>query len=212
MDNITPNQAIPDWQIRLNQTNEILKRCAELSRYNFKQLAILDRQVKETGRQMKETDRQMKETDRKFKELAENFTSQVGHLIEGLVEPEAHRVFRKAGFNIEGSLQQAKKKRNGKEMEADLILFGDECTIVVETKLNCTDKKIDHFLNQMEIYRDLFGDLPFTKSKVYAAIAAVRFEAQSDKYAQEHGLMVIRAKENKLFTLDKVKPEDLRLF
>lgn len=49
-------------------------------------------------------------------------------------------------------------------------------------------------------------------SIVYAAIAAVRFEAQSDKYAQEHGLMVIRARENKLFSLDKVKPEELRLF
>lgn len=41
-------------------------------------------------------------------------------------------------------------------------------------------------------------------SIVYAAIAAVRFEGQSDKYAQEHGLMVIRARENKLFSLDKV--------
>ena len=72
--------------------------------------------IHETSIQMKETDRRMKESDLKFekmreelKELSTRFTSQSGHIIEGLMEPSAIKISRNV---VTTSIAAGKISRN----------------------------------------------------------------------------------------------------
>ena len=46
--------------------------------------------------QIKETSAQMKETDRKLKELSTRFTTTIGNLTEGLLDPATLKLFQDA--------------------------------------------------------------------------------------------------------------------
>lgn len=95
-------------------------------------------QMKETDRRMQETDRRMQETDRKFekmreelRELSIRFTSQSGHIIEGLMEPSAIKIFQERGYDINRCWKNFKKynKSVGRKLEEDLLLLDDNIAI-----------------------------------------------------------------------------------
>lgn len=95
-------------------------------------------QMKETDRRMQETDRRMQETDRKFekmreelRELSTRFTSQSGHIIEGLMEPSAIKIFQERGYDINRCWKNFKKynKSVGSKLEVDLLLLDDNIAI-----------------------------------------------------------------------------------
>ena len=76
--------------------NEILTTQQELSWEDVKK-AILA------------TSEQMKETDRKMKEMEYRFFSQAGHIIEGLMEPSAIKMFQEKGYDIDCCYKNFKK-------------------------------------------------------------------------------------------------------
>lgn len=154
----------------------------------------------------------MKETDRKMKELNSQFISQSGHIVEGLMEPAALNLFKAAGFDIVRCWKEMKgtSKTTGKKMEVDLFYHDTTEAVAVEVKINCTKQKVDHFIEQMTHFKEIFDQ--FADVKVYAAIAALNFERGADKYAAEKGLFVIRVSDNDVFTLDAAKKEDRMYF
>ena len=101
-----------DWSALSKDMREI----HEMFKENERRMKETDRQMKETDRQMKDTDRRMKETDRQLKEtkelikaLSTKFTSQSGHILEGLMEPSAIRMFQERGYNINRCWKNFKK-------------------------------------------------------------------------------------------------------
>lgn len=64
-----------------------------------------ERLIKELRENGKEIDRRMEESDRKLKErmneLNSQFISQSGHIIEGLMEPSAMKMFQDKGYDID---------------------------------------------------------------------------------------------------------------
>ena len=76
----------------------------------------------------------MRETDKRIKELTEQFTSTTGHISEGLIAPAAVKIFQKAGFNIDRSYcnLRRKNKLNQLEMEVDQLLLDDTLVIAPE--------------------------------------------------------------------------------
>lgn len=169
-------------------------------------------QMRETDRRMHETNRQMKETDRKYREFATRFTSQSGHIVEGLMEPSALRIFQNAGFDIDKCWKEMKGKNKslGIKMEVDLFLHDTTESIAVEVKINCTKDDIDHFIEQMGKFKLIFPELAHIK--VYLAIASINFDRDADKYASEKGLFVIRVSEDDIFTLDSADKSKMIFF
>ena len=184
------------------------RRMAETDR----QMKETYQQMKETDRQMKETDRQMKETDRKLKELANRFTSQSGHIIEGLMEPSALRIFQDAGYDVDRCTKNYKIhiKATGQKAEYDVILLDNTVVIVVEVKINCTKTDVDDFIKHMIPFRELFPEAG--SKEVLGAMAAINYERGADRYAHEQGLFVIRVSDNDIFSLDDTSGNEMRKF
>ena len=168
-----------------------------------------DRLIKETDQLIKETDRQMKESDLKFKEMREElrelstrFTSQSGHIIEGLMEPSAIKIFQDRGYDINRCWKNFKKynKSVGRKLEVDLLLLDDDIAIIVEVKINCTCRDVDHFIEQMRHFKEVCPE--YADKKILLSMAAVNYERDSDKHAKDLGLFVIRVTNDNIFSLD----------
>ena len=87
------------------------------------QLKETDRLIKELREEHKEMDRRMEESDQKLKErmneLNSQFISQSGHIIEGLMEPSAMKMFKDNGYDIDRCWKNFSKydKSMGKKLE-----------------------------------------------------------------------------------------------
>ena len=158
----------------------------------------------ETRLQMQETDRRMQETDRRMKELQGLFTTQWGKLIEALTRPAALKLFRNIGIDI---THEYKEARSGEyatgAMEVDVILCNTTEAVAVEVKTTCKVSDVQYFMKQMEHFKETFH--PFAQYKVYPAIAALKYDEQSDLYALKQGLFVLHVVGEDLFSLTEPK-------
>ena len=167
--------------------------------------------VRETSEQMKETDRRMKETDRKMKQLFDQFTTQWGRVLEEVTKPAALKLFKEIGIEIEHVFQESRhRKREEDEMEADVILVNTTAVVVVEVKTTLKTNDVDYFLKQMEKFKELFRE--FKDRTVYVAVAAIKFDSDSDVYARKKGVFVLRCNGESIFALDNVPEEKRRRF
>ena len=168
-----------------------------------------------TIKTVEETTEACKDNKQRIRELSDQFISQSGHIVEGLMEPAAMNLFKAAGFEIRGCWKEMKstiKLPSGKQKKVEIDLYYHDTAeaIAVEVKINCTKEKVDHFIEQMRKFKEFFPRLKDTK--VYAAVAALNYERDADQYAAEQGLYVIRVSDNDVFTLDAANKEDRRVF
>lgn len=220
MESIQTNQsASSDWMAQIQSIRDINRETALMLKEQDKWIEKHNRWIeehnlwsKEQDRRMAETDRQMKETDRKLKELANRFTSQSGHIIEGLMEPSALRIFQDAGYDVDRCTKNYKIhiKATGQKAEYDVILLDNTVVIVVEVKINCTKTDVDDFIKHMIPFRELFPEAG--SKEVLGAMAAINYERDADRYAHEQGLFVIRVSDSDLFSLDDPSKDMLRKF
>lgn len=175
-----------------------------------------ERLIKELRENGKEIDRRMEESDRKLKDridkLTTRFTSQSGHILEGLMEPSAMKMFQDKGYNIDRCWKNFKRhvKDIGKKLEVDLLLLDDEIAIIVEVKINCTKQDIDHFINQMQSFKEICPE--YADKEIMLAIAAINYDRDADKYAHEQGLFVIRVYDDRIFALDPNDGDTMKIF
>ena len=176
--------------------DEIKQAMAE----NYSQMLETRLQMQETDRRMQETDRRMKETDRRMKELQGLFTTQWGKLIEALTKPASLKLFKEKGIKITQIYRGAHfGEWDTGAMEVDVILCNTVEAVAVEVKTTCKVEDVNYFMKQMEHFKEAFH--PFDKCKVYPAIAALQYEENSDIYALKHGLYVLHANGDGLFSL-----------
>lgn len=208
-----------DWMAQIQSIRDINRETALMLKEQDKWIEKHNRWIeehnlwsKEQDRRMAETDRQMKETDRKLKELANRFTSQSGHIIEGLMEPSALRIFQDAGYDVDRCTKNYKIhiKATGQKAEYDVILLDNTVVIAVEVKINCTKTDVDDFIKHMIPFRELFPEAG--SKEVLGAMAAINYERDADRYAHEQGLFVIRVSDSDLFSLDDPSKDMLRKF
>lgn len=123
---------------RMQETDRKLQETGRLIKETGQQMQETDRRMQETNRKMQETDCRMQETDRKFekmreelRELSTRFTSQSGHIIEGLMEPSAIKIFQERGYDINRCWKNFNKynKSVGRKLEVDLLLLDDNIAI-----------------------------------------------------------------------------------
>ncbi|MBR6133069.1 MAG: hypothetical protein IKQ20_14580 [Bacteroidales bacterium] len=213
------DRQMKETDLKMQETDRRIKETDRQMKETDLKMQETDRQMKETGLKMQETDRQMKETDRlikenerKYRELAEQFTSTIGHITEGIVEPAAMRVFQEAGYDINRYYRNlhSKMKNNRSEMEVDLLMLDDTIAIVVEIKTDCRKKDIDHFMRQMPKFKRLFPE--YRDKEVLAAIAALNYDKDARQHAHEQGMLVISTTDGDLFTLEPCDKKSLQRF
>jgi hypothetical protein len=211
----------------LRRANETLDRIGEKqdryeeerrkSREDWeKQMAESDARAEERHREFEddlkksrtEFDNRMKDLDEKISRLTTDFIGSIGHIIEGLAGTKAEEMFTAQGYEISDKKRNVHKKIKilNKEMEADVVLLGENIAIVIEVKANCTRKDIDKFVNHMKNrFRDLFPE--WNNLEILGAVAAINYEDDADAYAHQNGLLVIRTDTRNVFSLDKTDRE-----
>lgn len=170
-------------------------------RYEEERKARELRYAEEKKAMEKRMEKDNRELNKKIRELDTRFLSQSGHIVEGLMEPSAMKIFKKSGFDIDKCWKEMKGKNKAinREMEVDLFYHDTTESVAVEVKIKCNKSDIDHFIEQMGYFKQIFPE--FAKSKVYLAIAAVNYDRGADKYAAQRGLFIIRVNDDN-FTLD----------
>jgi Holliday junction resolvase-like predicted endonuclease len=137
-----------------------------------------------------ETDKKFQETDKKIKELAGLFTTQWGKLVEALVEPSCLKLFQDRGIQIEQSFQNVKAKYGKHEMECDILLVNNSELVVVEVKTTFKPEYATEFADKLKLFKKIFPQ--YKGYKVIGAVAALKYEGQSDKFAYRQGVFVLR--------------------
>ena len=146
-----------------------------------------DQAIEETARQLQETAQQLKETDRRF-------NTQWGKLVESLVKGDIVRQFSQWGIEVQGTTERAKKLFKGKQYEFDIIAHNGEEIIVVEVKTTLNVKEVNHFIEKLKCFKEIFPE--YADKKIYGAVAYIVADARSDKYSENKKLFVIRATGN----------------
>ena len=152
---------------------------------------LLSEKFQDTDKKFQDTDKKFQETDKKVKELANLFTTQWGKLVEALVEPSCLRLFQERGVLIEQSSQNVKAKHNGRDMEIDVLLVNDTELVVIEVKTTCRPEYIDDLKEKLKEFKAFFPQ--YKNYSAYGALAALKYDGASDKYAYRNGFFVIKA-------------------
>ena len=203
---------------RHRKFNEDLERSRE--EFNQRQ-AELDAKAEERHRKFdedlkksrKEFDNRMKTLDKNIKQLTEEFIGSIGHIVEGLAGTKAEEMFMEQGYEISDKKRNVHRKIKilNKEMEADVVLLGENLAIVIEVKTNCSRENIDKFVDHMKNrFRDLFPE--WNNLEILGAVAAINYENDADAYAHQNGLLVIRTDTRNVFSLDMSDRETLSRF
>ena len=209
-----------DFDRRLKESDEKFEKSLQKSREDFDRSLQasredFDRRMKEEEKARQkyreEYERESKKTDKIIRKMSENFISQSGHIVEGLMEPCAMKIFQDYGFDLDKCWKnmEGRDKTTGKEMEVDLFLHDTTDSVAVEVKIHCTKKKIVHFLEQMQMFKRIFTE--FAQNKIYVAVAAINFDKEAVAYAKENGVFLIHCNDD-VFTLEPMEKEKLLTF
>ena len=166
-----------------------------------------ERRWRENERLREEEYRRRKEEqdrfDKRLKGLNDLYTNNWGRLVESLSQPSVLSLFKEKGIGIthiyEGPREDVSDPDNA--IEVDTILCNTTVAVVAEVKTTCRPDDIDHFLKQMERFKTIFHE--FADKTVYIAIAAIRYDGHSDRYAQKKGLFVIKTTGEGIFSIDE---------
>lgn len=154
-------------------------------------LAEIAQGQKELQAARKETEAQFKETDKRIKAAFALFEGQWGKLIESLVEGDLINLLRQRGIDVHETSQRRKGNHDGRNFEFDIIAHNGEEIVVVEVKTTLRVKHVKEFVQKLRHVRKWLKE--YKNFKVYGAIAFLRAEENSDTYAENEQLFVIKA-------------------
>jgi len=145
-------------------------------------------------RRTQETDRMFRETDKKMQALQELFEGQWGKLVESLVEGDLVRLLKGYGVRINDTSTRRKGCRDGENYEFDIVAHNGEEIVVVEVKTTLRAGLVEKFIERLHRAKRYMPE--YGTHTVFGAVAYLRAEQGSDRYAQNQGLFVIRATGN----------------
>jgi Holliday junction resolvase len=154
----------------------------------IEELRDLDKKLKISK---EETDRMFRATDRKLNKLIYSFEDQWGRLIESLIEGGLVKLMNSRGIEVHRTSTRVTGDYNGRQYEFDIIAHNGNEIVIVEVKSGLNVKKVKEFLeelSQVKIWLHEYRDY-----KVYGAVAFLKSNEESTKFAERNGLFVIKA-------------------
>jgi hypothetical protein len=194
----------------LREASQTTKYLAQSSMETERRFQDIEHRFKDTENRFKDLERRFRETDQRFRETQDLFTGQWGKLVEALMRPGLLKLFRRRGFPVNEVLQRDRVRRDGREMEIDVMLADDDIVIPVEVKTTLKVQDVKEFLERMEEFPRFFPK--YRGYRVYGAVAGVHIEESADRYAYRQGLFVLTLGRNGLSTLlndERFAPRDL---
>lgn len=163
---------------------------------------ILEERFKETDNEISRTSRTVEETSRAVNAL----TGKWSKFVEGLIAPSVERLFKERGIEVDKVYQRVKTRRNGEEMEVDILAINGEYAILIEAKSTLKVEDIEEHVERLENFKRFFPE--YADRKAVGALGGIVIEEESDRYAYKKGLFVIakRGESVKILNDEKLKP------
>ena len=161
----------------------------------------------ETSEKIAELSFEVKKTNKGLREARDLFTSQWGRLIESFVKGGLVDLLKEKNIDVISTESNMEGTYKGKNWELDIVAINGSELVIVEVKTNLKVKDIDHFSKKLEFFTKW---RPIYKGKkIYGAVAYIRTDEHSTKYAEKQGLFVIRATGNnaKIINQKNFKPK-----
>jgi hypothetical protein len=143
-----------------------------------------------------ETSAMFKETDVKFKKLHQDLAF-IGHSNGDAAEAffynslEDNKVLGNVKFDE--IIKNIKQKKHRQQDEYDIFLENGNAVGVIEVKYKVQKNHIEKLIEKKaENFRILFPD--YSDYKLYIGIAGLSFEPETEEYAVENGLVVLKQK------------------
>lgn len=173
---------------------------------------IFENSAKETEALKAELREISRKADERMAYLDKLFTGQWGKLIEALVTPGIIKLFKNKGIKIHQLHQRIESFRNGDKMEVDLLLTNDEEIVDIEVKTTLKVDNVNEFLADLRLFFNFFPR--YRGCRLYGAVATLKAEEDSDRYAYKQGLFVLKMGKEEMIEIvndEKFKPKDFSL-
>ncbi len=174
---------------RFKETDRILK---EKFKETDDEIEKTSKSVEETRKSVEETRRSVEET-RKTAEITNRavyaLTGKWSRFVEGLIAPAVGRLFKERGIEVDKVYQRVKTRRNGDEMEIDILAINGEYAVLIEAKSTLKTEDVKEHIERLEKFKTFFPE--YRERKVVGAVGGIVIEEDSDKYAYRSGLFVI---------------------
>ena len=161
----------------------------------LRQVAIRQKEgeeaLKEARKERRELREQMEETDRRLRRAEGLFTSQWGRLMESLVEGDLVKLLQERNVEVEAVASRIRLSRDPKLREVDLFAANGEEAVAVEVKTTLKPEHIADFVELLDELPNLFRG--YRARRLYGAVAYLKADAGTIRYAMRKGLLVIRA-------------------
>lgn len=145
----------------------------------------LDRRFKATEKIFKETQKRLDQVSREISAL----TGKWGRFVEGLIAPGAVTMFKERGIGIDRIFQRVKAKKDGKEMEVDILGINKEYAILIEAKSTLVVEDVKEHIERMKVFKHFFPE--YSVRKVVGAVAGIVIDEDADRFAYRQGFFVI---------------------
>ena len=147
--------------------------------------------LRELAESRKETDRRMQETDRRLGKLDELFSGQWGKLMEALVEGDLSTLLNRRGIRVDHTVSNPRKEHGARRWEIDILAVNGDEVVVVEVKTTLKVSHVDHLLGLLPEFTELMPE--YGSRRIHGAVAYLKADESSARYAERQGLFVIRA-------------------
>jgi hypothetical protein len=171
-------------QVEITELKQLIKALVAAQEEDRKQFEESSKEVRE----------QFKETDKKIKQAFELFESQWGKLVESLVEGDLIRILRERGIDVHDTSQRRKGHHNGHNFEFDIIAHNGNTIVIVEVKTTLRVRDVKNFLQRLRQAKTWMEE--YQHFTIYGAVAFLRQDGNSDSFAENQGLFVVRATGN----------------
>ena len=185
----------------VERLNRISNEVGDLKLLSAKNNEQIKENLAEVGEKIKELSAETKKTDKGLREARELFTSQWGRLIESFVKGGLVDLLKEKNIDVEAVLGNMNGVYEGKNWEIDLVAINGTEVVVVEVKTTLRVKDISHFAKKLDFFTNWRTE--YKGKKVYGAVAYIRANEHSTKYAEKQGLFVIRATGNNATIINK---------
>jgi len=154
-----------------------------------------DHSFQETRREFQASqqalDRRFQETDKKMKGLQDLFEGQWGKLMESLVERNLVHLLDERGVQVKNTSTWCKGSQDGESYEFDIIAHNGQEIVIVEVQMTLRVGQVEKFIKRLHRVKQYLPE--YSSYWVFGAVAYLRAEQASDRYAQNQRLFVIRA-------------------
>lgn len=171
---------------------EVWEMFHEIARQSRETERMFQENAKEARQRSEELDRKFQETDRKIKEVTRSIGrlgNRLGEFVEEMVRPAVVRLFQERGIAVHEVYRRANAKRDGEEMEVDLLVVNDTDTIAIEVKSELTVADVKEHLERLSRFKKLFPH--YRGFNVMGAVAGMVVPDDAAKFAYRQGLFVL---------------------